>query len=510
MKYLKKDKIFILWLVSIVYFCFISFLSLSNNFIVHSFRQAQTALTTIFLKEEGFKLAYATPFMGYPWSVPMEIPLFQWVVYLFSLVSDFHFVKIGKTINILFHVLNNFLILGISNKLRLQNRAFYLGLLFYNIIPFYLTYDNTFLIDPMSLSLSFAAIYFLINFWSQSNSFIFFSLCFVSLLLTGLTKITTFISILTPLFFISLFLISKEKYQISIRVIKEKKVYFVLSLWLIAFVFSLLWTYYADSIKGQNPLSVNWQSQNLKTWNFGTIEQRLSFKNWYKLITFSMVMHPVVLIATAIALFYSLIFSSGKSNLYLLVYATLYLLPPLLFFNLFLVHTYYSIINLLFLCFFYAQLIINISTHDKRVNFRRLYLVTIFSILFFLYRSWVFSSQIFKQGKEPGIWGQLDKIDFLPDKNDAILVIDPSQDPFLEYHFRCRGINLSEENFIKLDLAHKLNDLIGKQQVNLVCITGSESLVDLPKAYMKYLTKYTFTKSLYDNQNNTYYNFFWN
>ena len=51
----------------------------------HEFRQLQTALSTFWLKQDGFRLNYETPLFGPPsWSVPMEFPLYQWCVARFS------------------------------------------------------------------------------------------------------------------------------------------------------------------------------------------------------------------------------------------------------------------------------------------------------------------------------------------------------------------------------------------------------------------------------------------
>ena len=45
----------------------------------HEFRQHQTALSTYWMRETGYKLDYETPLFGPPWSVPMEFPVYQWI-----------------------------------------------------------------------------------------------------------------------------------------------------------------------------------------------------------------------------------------------------------------------------------------------------------------------------------------------------------------------------------------------------------------------------------------------
>src|SRR5262245_52526842 len=41
------------------------------------FRQYQTATTARYVVRDGFQLAYETPVLGPPWSIPMEFPVYQ-------------------------------------------------------------------------------------------------------------------------------------------------------------------------------------------------------------------------------------------------------------------------------------------------------------------------------------------------------------------------------------------------------------------------------------------------
>ena len=46
-----------------------------------------------------------------------------------------------------------------------------------------------------------------------------------------------------------------------------------------------MWTRHADNIKAQDPYTVFLTSGNLKTWNFGTVDQRLDVNNWMYVIS---------------------------------------------------------------------------------------------------------------------------------------------------------------------------------------------------------------------------------
>jgi hypothetical protein len=47
---------------------------------LHGFRQTQTAMAVEYLLAGSSWLRYETPFLGVPWSIPFEFPLFQWIV----------------------------------------------------------------------------------------------------------------------------------------------------------------------------------------------------------------------------------------------------------------------------------------------------------------------------------------------------------------------------------------------------------------------------------------------
>lgn len=48
------------------------------NLMGMEFRQTQTAMSALFIqREHNFSLAYPTPVVGAPWSIPLEFPLYQ-------------------------------------------------------------------------------------------------------------------------------------------------------------------------------------------------------------------------------------------------------------------------------------------------------------------------------------------------------------------------------------------------------------------------------------------------
>jgi hypothetical protein len=64
----------LLFLVCLQVYAFVAGMGWSNTILdAHGFRQTQTALTTYFMIGQAPKLAYETPVLGPPWSIPLEL-----------------------------------------------------------------------------------------------------------------------------------------------------------------------------------------------------------------------------------------------------------------------------------------------------------------------------------------------------------------------------------------------------------------------------------------------------
>ena len=44
---------------------------------MHGFRQTQTAISALWMRQEGTLIPYQTPVFGHPWFIPYEFPLYQ-------------------------------------------------------------------------------------------------------------------------------------------------------------------------------------------------------------------------------------------------------------------------------------------------------------------------------------------------------------------------------------------------------------------------------------------------
>lgn len=132
-------------------------------------------------------------------------------------------------------------------------------------------------------------------------------------------------------------------------------------------------------------------------------------------------------------------------------------------------------------------------------------------LLFGLYRSWAFRDHIFKLGPEPGVYAKLNQLKFMPAYDDVIIVVRATRDPYLEFFFECKGINISPVEFKKYVSREWLNKISGGYPIKMICIVESKPLNELPVGYSKFLPKFINHTVISDNpESGDYYNFFWN
>ncbi len=66
----------------------------------HSFRQTQTAISVRSMLDGGPWLAYETPVLGRPWSIPFEFPTYQWLVALTVLATHLPLDQAGRVVGV--------------------------------------------------------------------------------------------------------------------------------------------------------------------------------------------------------------------------------------------------------------------------------------------------------------------------------------------------------------------------------------------------------------------------
>ncbi|HEX2862273.1 MAG TPA: glycosyltransferase family 39 protein, partial [Lacunisphaera sp.] len=115
------------------------------------FRQTQTALSAHFiLREKNYSLAYPTPVLGKPWSIPMEFPLYQWTVAKVTELSGWPLTQVGRGVSLVCFYLTLPALYGLARCLGLPRARALLVLSFIVICPLYIFYARAFLIETMA------------------------------------------------------------------------------------------------------------------------------------------------------------------------------------------------------------------------------------------------------------------------------------------------------------------------------------------------------------------------
>jgi len=312
---------------------------------LHSFRQCQTAISTYYTLQEGFHLAYLTPVLGKPWSIPLEFPLFQWIVAAVVIVTNLPIDEAGRLVSVTFFygtLLPAYKLLSIFlTKDRLLVLAIYL------CSPVYLYWSRTFMIESTALfwSLCFlaAAGHGLIR-----NHYGLLALASFCGVVASAVKVTTFAVFLFAAGLLVLYLWTLRPSPWKKRTLFH---YFCAAVLLfgIPVLTTQLWTEFADAKKALTPMAEGLLSFRSTEWNFGTLAQRMSSLYWSKIYGHSLpylIGGPALLVLPLAAL---LMQRTHRKAILLSLLA--FAAGPAIFFNLYQEHEYYWYANGIFLLF---------------------------------------------------------------------------------------------------------------------------------------------------------------
>jgi hypothetical protein len=310
---------------------------------MHGFRQTQTALTVYWLLQGGHWLAYETPVLGAPWAVPMEFPIYQWLVALVAHLSAADIDKVGRAVSYASFLLCLVPVRVILRETGLAPQTFPVAAALLLLAPVHLFWGRTFMIESAALlfSLSFVALH--LQWLVHGKACIAFSsLAFA--LLGALTKVTTFVPYL--LLAIALSLVAAQKAlqadgwsEVIRRTILSG------SIGVIAVGALVLWTGYADSLKALNPLGELLTSGRLSTWNFGTLDQRFDEKLWATLIAHRAIPEAVGSITVLAVVLGASVILRKEVAFVAASFIAAWLSAFLVFTNLHIEHNYYQFAN---------------------------------------------------------------------------------------------------------------------------------------------------------------------
>jgi len=306
------------------------------------FRQAQTGLSTYFIqKEDNFSLAYPTPVLGKPWSIPMEFPLYQWTVVVVSNAFDTELTQSARAVSLFCFYLTLPALALFLRRIGMVPSERHWVLIITLSCPLYIFYSRAFLIETMALMFAawFVVAYIEALVTRRWAWFIGASLFGV---LAGAVKVTTFAIYLVPCAVWTAWLIVG-----AIRGGRPREwlkiVYWGGGAVLLPGLTTIGWTHYADAVKALNPQGYGLTSTALTSYNIGSWTDRISGDIWRNIA--SITNEGVMAGGAALLVLLVGIIWGGRWRWPALAAGGCYLLGPLLFPQLYARHDYYFVAN---------------------------------------------------------------------------------------------------------------------------------------------------------------------
>lgn len=312
----------------------------------HAFRQTQTALTSYWMIQEGWRLDYQTPVAGYPWAIPFEFPIFQSLVALIASLGNYQLDSVGRLLSFCFLLACAWPAFKLYNKLNLSSKVAWVFCTLLLSSPIYLFWGRTFMIETAAMFFALSALPYALELCAPQprwRSVLFFMLFGT---LGTLQKVTTALPVIMVAGFIILAAYIKNS---GTKIPSWQYIVRIMMSFAVPIIAAVLWTNYTDLIKQQNAFGTALTSEALAKWNFGTIEQRFDF-GIYKTIFWDRVLaNNAGGIIGVILLGGALYYCERRIKAILLVSITLFALPLFIFINLHFVHDYYQTASVLFL-----------------------------------------------------------------------------------------------------------------------------------------------------------------
>ncbi len=308
------------------------------------FRQAQTAISALFIqKENNFSLAYPTPVLGKPWSIPMEFPLYQWTVAAVSDLTGASLTKTARGVSIACFYLTLPAIAIFLRHLGLTPAQISMALICVLSCPLYIFYGRAFLIETMALMF---AVWFAVGFHQTLTQrkygwAVVTSLCAAC---AGMVKVTTLIVFLIPTAaWGAARLISAVRRRDRSLVIATLG-WGLLPMVLPA-ILTVAWTRFADSVKSDHPQASVLMSDSMTQFNFGygLFDVRFKPDTWQGI--FAIIDNGILALPALGLVILAVIFMSSRWRRHSLAALGLFFAAPLIFPLLYSWHDYYFVAN---------------------------------------------------------------------------------------------------------------------------------------------------------------------
>jgi hypothetical protein len=239
---------------------------------LHSFRQTQTALSVYWLAQGGPLIAYETPVLGAPWSIPFEFPLYQWIVALLAM-TDVPLDVAGRLVSFAFYMATLWPLWKLMRLTGLGRVAFINTAILFVTAPLYLYWSRTFLMESCALFFCCLALALLAGYLSSRSVPLAFA-AMAAGTAGALVKSTTFPAFVVVGGCLALL-------DVGAR-LRRRPAWLQLGCILVPalilavpLIINLAWVVYSDHLKNANEFGRLLTSAQLTGWTLGPIEQRL-------------------------------------------------------------------------------------------------------------------------------------------------------------------------------------------------------------------------------------------
>jgi hypothetical protein len=446
----------------------------------YGFRQAQTAITIEYLLKGGPWFAYQTPVLGPPWPIPLEFPVYQWVVacivYLFHVPID----QTGRAISVAFFyaslppaywLLRRF---GMSMSQRLS------FLILIVVSPLYIFWSRTVMIESCALFFSVSYLALAVEYLKSPRTSVA-ALMVLAGSLAAMVKLPTFFGFAIC----SAFLLIADMDPRALRNRTVPHLTFAACAGLVPALAGYGWSLYAERQRLLNPLAGFLGLDALREFTYGTTRQRISPDVWSVLWSRSvpdllgshLLILPLLICLPLVAKKYRA-FSILSTAVFIIVWMT--------FTNLHFVHSYYQYANGLFLI---AALGFGIAGLIELPGATRVSGLLLLGVAVALslnhYRSTYERSQ---QLNNTGFQGIADAIRHHSKPDDVVMIYGLDWSPELPYTSGRRSIMVGDHNPLESQQARKAlaNLADGKLGAMVVCLSARNDEVAVKRSICSY------------------------
>jgi hypothetical protein len=238
-----------------------------------SFRQTQTALTSYWMIEEGWRLDYQTPVLGYPWPIPFEFPIYQTIVASISWIGDLQLDRIGRLVSIFFLLACAWPALATVRRLNLPIEVAWVFCALLWSSPLYIFYGRMFLMETAALFFALAFIPFALDLtdprprWQSAAFFVIFAT------LALLQKLTTGFPVLVILACV-VFITHLRTRGCTMPTVRQLT--FVVLAFSVPLSLAAVWTQHANSIRAQNYYGATTTFSAQSQYYFGALNDKVN------------------------------------------------------------------------------------------------------------------------------------------------------------------------------------------------------------------------------------------